>query len=61
MIGSEDYYLGWVIQPLNVFGTLWSVYERNDTIRPKYYIVEGSKGDCLRFIESKLKRNRGLI
>jgi len=55
MFGPEDYYLGWVIQPLNVEGTLFYVYERDDTYRPKGFTIRGPRGDAYRFVESRIK------
>jgi len=50
-----DYYLGWVIQPTNVEGTKFYVYERDDTNHPKGFFVEGPIGNAMRFIEDRTK------
>lgn len=59
MIGLEDYYLGWIIQPLNMQGTVWYLYNRDDTLRQKGFEIEGNKFDCFKFINRKVRRNRG--
>ena len=56
MLGLEDYYLGWVVQPLDSSERLFYVYERDDTSRPKGFLIEGIRGDAYRFIGDKTKR-----
>jgi len=56
MPGQEEYYLGWVIQPLNMQGTLFYVYERDDTSRQKGFIIRGNREEAYWFIDSKTSR-----
>jgi len=56
MLDSEDFYLGWVVQPLDMEESLFYVYGRKDTPSPCGFLVEGSKRDAFRLIEDRIIR-----
>jgi hypothetical protein len=52
MLGTEDYFLGWIIQPLNMQDNLFYIYERDDTSQQRGSIICGSRVDAYRLVES---------
>ena len=57
MVPSAEYYLGWVIQPLNWEGTFYYLYPRiDDTGRSGFNLI-GSRWDAMSFILRRVKFN----
>lgn len=50
-----DFYLGWVIQPMNWEGTEFYVYPLDDTYGPKSFLIKGTKDQAMSFIENRSK------
>ena len=52
-----DYYMGWVIQPMDWEGTFFYVYPPDDTDRQKGFYIKGTESDARMFIENRSKYN----
>ena len=58
MFGAVDYYLGWVIQPLDPLDQSYYVYERGDTYRPRGYTIRGPRYNCWAFINERIEQDK---
>lgn len=57
MVPSAEYYLGWVIQPLNWEGTSFFIYPRVDDTGKSGFNLIGSRWAAMAFIERRTKYN----
>lgn len=54
LLEAWEYYMGWIIQPLNLSATSYYIYENVDTSRSRGFTF-GSKEDCYSFINTLIR------
>jgi len=57
MVPPAEYYMGWVIQPLNWEGNAFYLYPRLDDTGKSGFNLIGSRFAAIAFIERRVKYN----